>query len=75
LPFGYRHLSNGGGEILVEKREGETEIFFFTLRAFFFDGKSAGYLYVSGESREDEIKKRYSNIEKKSEKCYWCWKR
>ncbi len=49
LPEGYKHLSKGGGEIVVEQ-EGETlKIFFFTFRGIL--DNFSGFAYISDDSK------------------------
>lgn len=47
LPENYQHLSRGGGEIIIENREGILQVFFFTYRGIL--DSFSGYTYRSDD--------------------------
>lgn len=48
LPPEYRHLSQGGGEILVDTSDGVTSVFFYTFREIL--DNFSGYMYGSNDT-------------------------
>ncbi len=44
LPSKYKHLSKGGGDIIVDNNDGVTSVFFYTYRGI---GNSSGFIYRS----------------------------
>lgn len=74
LPSGYKYLSKGREEVLVEREEENIQIFFFTVRGMLNSG-STGYIFVSDESMiENGIKNgTFARIEKKKDNWYWGW--
>lgn len=48
LPPGYREVSRGGGEILVERNGGRTVVFFYTYRGVL--GRRSGFMYRSDDT-------------------------
>ncbi len=48
LPKEYRHLSRGGGEVIVDTRGGVTRVFFFTFRGIL--DNFSGFMYRSDDT-------------------------
>jgi len=71
LPKEYANLSNGGGEILLEKEGDKLKVLFYTFRGIL--GDYSGFVYVSDDSeiQEGDFNKDFLRVEKKKE--YWYW--
>ena len=48
LPHGFRHLSKGGGEIIIQRQGNETYVFFFTFRGIL--DNFSGFMYRSDDT-------------------------
>ncbi|WPD22301.1 MAG: hypothetical protein SD837_19175 [Candidatus Electrothrix scaldis] len=66
-----RHLSKGGGEIMVEKRSGETFVFFFTFRGVL--DNFSGFMYRSDGSnpQRNDFGGDFAEIKQIKENWYW----
>ncbi len=72
LPLEYRHTSRGGGEIIIDKRDGVTRIFFFTYRGIL--DNFSGYMYRSDDNppQEFDFGGDWSQVEKKRPHWFFC---
>lgn len=69
LPRGLRHVSKGGGEVVVQHYPGGTEVFFYTFRGI-LDNYS-GFVYRSDGSSPSGGTEQYHEIERLTEHWYW----
>jgi hypothetical protein len=71
LPNGYRHLSRGGGDIIVDRSPTLTIVFFYTFRGIL--GSFSGFMYRSDNSspQQDDLGGEYVQIEKLRDHWYW----
>jgi len=69
LPRGLRHVSKGGGEVVVQHYAGGMEVLFFTFRGIL--DNYAGFVYRSdGSSPRGEMEE-YREVERLTEHWYW----
>lgn len=71
LPARYRGLSNGGGEIVVERAGNATEILFYSFRGVL--GNFSGFVYRTDDRAptRGDLGGNFVEIEKLREKWYW----
>jgi hypothetical protein len=71
LPHGYRHLSKGGGDIIVKRNGSETYVFFFTYRGIL--DNFSGFMYRSDGTmpRDGDFGGDFSEIKQLRGKWYW----
>lgn len=71
LPAQYRGLSNGGGEIVVERAGNATEILFYSFRGVL--GNFSGFVYRADDTAptQGDLGGNFVEIEKLREKWYW----
>jgi len=70
LPFEYRHLSRGGGEVMLIGGGDRLEIFFFTFRGVL--DNFSGFIYASdGRVSPSDFNSEFRQIEKLKENWYW----
>ena len=71
LPKEYSHLSQGGGEIIVEREGDSLKVFFFTFRGM-LSGNN-GFIYVSDDSEIQSSDFRMILVKVKRLKENWYW--
>ncbi|MCI5140328.1 MAG: hypothetical protein D3909_01005 [Candidatus Electrothrix sp. ATG1] len=71
LPDEQKHLSKGGGEIMVEHYNGEASVFFFTFRGIL--DNFSGFIYRSDDSvpNYNDFDGDFSEIKRIKENWYW----
>ena len=71
LPSGYRHISRGG-DIIVERSDGVTSVFFFTFRGVL--DNFSGYMYRSNDTPppQDFMAGDWFQIERKQAHWFFC---
>jgi hypothetical protein len=71
LPLAYRHLSRGGGDVIIERSAIRTIVFFYTFRGV--TDNFSGFMYRSDGSapQQYDLGGNYVNIKKLRDHWYW----
>jgi hypothetical protein len=71
LPNGYRHLSKGGGDIIVEHHSNDMYVFFFTFRGIL--DNFSGFMYRSDDTAplDGDFTGEFLEIKRLSKNWYW----
>jgi hypothetical protein len=72
LPTEYRHLSKGGGQIMVNTRDDVTQVFFFTFRGVL--DNFSGYMYRSDDNppQPGDLGGDWKQVERKRPHWFFC---
>jgi hypothetical protein len=71
LPWGSRHLSRGGGDVIVSRSAGRTLVFFYTFRGV--TDNFSGFMYRSDDSwpEQDDLGGSYVSVRRLRPNWYW----